>query len=135
MPGKIITMSLDDELLERINWVYRQLKEVLCVEMKNMHTEEQFQLLFMRDDQPKESISVWEDILRAWKVAQKIYGETDEIKQSIFRTLMFNLVDALSPEEREREDIKKIISIYAGLSNMDEAVKQSCDFEEEDSEG
>lgn len=132
-PSPIINMDLSEDLLTRINWVYRQLKEVINATMEKIQTEEQFQILFMRDDDPEKDVTLYEDIARTYKIALKRCQNDDlETKKTIFSIIMFYIVDSLSAEEKEREDIKNIINIFNSLQGMENVIKESIDSEEEE---
>ena len=113
--GKIIQEELDEHLVTKIGLVFAEIKDVLILEAEKIGTLEQFEMLFMRSDDPERDIETWEDIVRAYKHAQKYFGPREEIRRIIFRILMFYVVDALSDEENEREDVKLIKKIYDNL--------------------
>jgi hypothetical protein len=113
--GKIIQEELDENLLTRVGLVFAEIKDVLISEAEKIGTLEQFEMLFMRSDDPEKDIETWEDIVRSYKLAQKYFGPREEIRRIIFRILMFYVVDALSDEENEREDVKLIKKIYDNL--------------------
>lgn len=115
----IIQPVLDEELQARIEWVYREIKPIFQEETPEYCPLEQFEITFMRSSEPEKDITVWENIVKAFYVAREYFKkngmETDKL---IFRILMFHLADALTREERERDDVKLIQKVYYDISNL-----------------
>ena len=109
---KILHNILSDILLKKIHIVYNEIRDVMQSTTEPPMNLESFEIAFMCDPHPENSIAVWERIVRAYKKAIAYFSEDFAVKQHIYNVLLFNSMDALKDEEKEREDIKLIIDIY-----------------------
>jgi len=99
---------LNDNILRRIKAVYDDIRDVIIHEVKDINCLEQFEIQFMRTEDLEQNISVYENIAKTYKIAQKSMGNDFETRCTIFRIIMFHVLDAFTEEEKEREDIQFI---------------------------
>jgi len=120
--GSIITTDLNDEQLKRISQSFDVFKDVLDVETdETMKTKEQFEITFMRSDDPNRDILTWERMATTYKMAQHYFGDAFEVRRVIFRIMMWNIIDALSEEEKQREDVQLVIRLFNGTAKQKSA--------------
>jgi len=112
--GRIQHDSLDDDILDRIRDIYDYIRDSL-----DIATLEQFELDFMRDCNPEKEIIVWENIVRACKIAMDLYDNedesTEELKASFLDILLLASINTLTPEEEEYEIVKELRNIFNNL--------------------
>ena len=108
----IVSPDLNKKTLSKIKKIHSKIKDVLKKETPKLSTLEQFELSFMRNINPDLEVNLWEKIIKAYKMAQKIFGEDFEIRCLIFRYLIINIIDGFTKEEKKREDIKAINKIW-----------------------
>lgn len=113
---KIIHFCLGDDLLQRIKNVYYSISEVINDVYEYCSTLEQFEILFMRDQDPENDIKIWEDMAETFIICQKYFGSCPEVKKNIFRIIISNLLGLLDEEQKEREDIKFVCQIFDDVS-------------------
>ena len=95
-PGPIRNESLPPELLERIEAIYDVLGPYLAT------TLEQFEISFMRDENPGSEVVVWCSITAAWIA----YHEK-------------HLANEYLPDEEEQKLLAALISISTGVNDTD----------------
>jgi hypothetical protein len=108
----IMHSTLGPELLDRIKNIHIVLKDVMTSLYGSQGILEQFELLFMRDIDPEKDVEIWENMTKAYLESQKYFGTTPEIRKNIFNIIMLHILGLISKEDREREDIKIICSIF-----------------------
>lgn len=104
--GKICHTKLDKDLLDRIRIIYDGLKPYLSMSL------EQFEIGFMRDENPENNVEVWESILVSFQLGVEVFGDTEENKDFIFKCLITNSVGALLPEEEELKCVQQLKMLY-----------------------
>ena len=105
--GPLLHTSLDDKLLERIDTIYEEFQPYL--EM----TQEQFEIGFMRDNNPEKEVELWEDLVITYRLAQDIFGKDEKTKETVYCYLIHNSVGSLTEEEEQDEAVKQLQTLYS----------------------
>lgn len=103
--------SLSDDLLERIRNIFEVFREHLCIA-----SLEQFEIDFMRDENPETEIALWENMVLAYKKAITVFGDNAVSKNLIFHTIVAGSIQALTKEELEDETIQDILKIFYSIA-------------------
>jgi hypothetical protein len=98
----LIHHSLSKDLIERIGNIYKDIKGIY--EM----TLEEFEIGFMRDENPKDEVLLWECIVETLNRCMSVLKNDKETKDKVFSILVHASVGALTNEELKRDDIKVI---------------------------
>jgi hypothetical protein len=105
--NKIAHTKLNNETLERIKDIYTKFKPYLSINL------EQFELGFMRDEDPEQELDLWENLSITFEMAIELFGDTEENKKFIFECLITNSVGALLPEEEKLECVQQLKTLYS----------------------
>ncbi len=108
----IKTVELDKDLLKRIGNVYEALKDVIMANSNPPMSLERFETMFMRSEKPELDVLIYERINKAYLEAQNIFGSNFQVRNQIYNILVFYALDALTEEEKQREDIKMIMKLF-----------------------
>ena len=113
--SKLLHHSLSDELLDDISKIYDEIWEVLphCTIAK-ISTLEQFELFFMREFDPQNTVKIFEKIVKTYKRAVLKYGSMLKTRIKIMTIILFIIYDALSEEEMQDSQVKYILNLYRG---------------------
>jgi hypothetical protein len=71
-------------------------------------TLEEFEIGFMRDENPKDEVLLWECIVETLNRCMSVLKNDKETKDKVFSILVHASVGALTNEELKRDDIKVI---------------------------
>jgi len=121
---KIVQTRLSQETLNRIKVIYDEFSPYLSTNL------EQFELGFMRDDNPENEVEIWENILLTFQFAQDVFGDDEQHKKFIFECLITNVTNSFFPEEEELEIVQQLKELYTKVC----AARKLADEEEKSPE-
>jgi hypothetical protein len=101
--GLIRQQALPEPLLRRIRAIHEVISDVYPGSL------EQMEINFMRDAHPEHEVAVWERIAAG---LQKVIRQLPSLEgKAVLRTLLAHSMNALSPAEQAKPDVRKIIEI------------------------
>lgn len=110
----IIHESLSDELLIDIRRVFDMLREVVMYRSERM-TLEQFEIQFMRSQDPVKELQVFEAIALAYRKACGCFPDNLSTKQTIYHWLILLVMGAVTEEEKEKPEVILISKCFASV--------------------
>ena len=106
--GPIVNDTLSNEIINRIKLVYDELKDYL--KDKSL---EQFEISFMRDENPLLMVAMWERIVVAFGICKPLFQHNS--LPYVFQTLILKTLNALTEEELENPNIQIVTKIYDSI--------------------
>ena len=108
----ILHSILEQDVLDRIENIYSEIKDVLQDTTNPPMNLESFELAFMGDIDPLKSVKKWEKIVRVYKKAHQYMGDDLEIRKKTYSILLYHSMGSLLPEEEQQSGIKFLMTLY-----------------------
>ena len=108
----ILHRVLDQDVLERIEKVYKEIKDVLQNTTNPTMNLESFELAFMGDVDPVASLAKWEKIVRVYKKAQQHMSSDLESRSTTYSVLLYHSMGSLLETEKGQEGVKLLMKLY-----------------------
>ena len=114
MNKPIIHRDLPEDLLERIENVYNVFRGMLPI------CREQFEVCFMRDENPEAEASKWEMYAETFQDSMAIMRKQKKIisEKNIYDLLMKLILQKLTPEENLLDEVRILQSSYTRAYGM-----------------
>ena len=108
----ILHRILGQDVLEGIEEVYKEIKDVLQNTTNPPMNLESFELAFMGDVDPVASLAKWEKIVRVYKKAQQHMSSDLESRSTTYSVLLYHSMGSLLETEKGQEGVKLLMKLY-----------------------